>query len=151
QGTIAVRAGGKGDVTQTNVLWSSQNASYVPSPVIHHDHLFVVNDQGFAMCLEAMTGKLIYKERLPGISGGKPFYASVVLANEHLYAVSRRTGTFVLKAAPQYTLVAQNKIAGDDTDFNGTPAIVGNQLFLRSNRTLYCIMSVQTASATQTQ
>ena len=40
QGTIAVRAGGKGDVTQTNVLWSSQNASYVPSPVVHHGHLF---------------------------------------------------------------------------------------------------------------
>ena len=67
-----MRAGGKGDVTQTNVLWSSQNASYVPSPVVHHGHLFVVSDQGFATCLEVKTGKLIYKERLPGLSGGKP-------------------------------------------------------------------------------
>jgi outer membrane protein assembly factor BamB len=139
QGTIAVRAGGKGDVTQTNVLWSSQNASYVPSPVVHQGHLFFVSDQGFATCLEAKTGKLIYKERLPGLSGGKPFYASVVLANERLYAVSRRAGTFVLPATSQFAVVAQNKLAGDDSDFNGTPAIVGHQLFLRSNRFLYCI------------
>jgi len=147
QGTIAVRAGGKGDVTQTNVLWSSQNASYVPSPVVSRGHLFFVSDQGLATCLEAKTGKLIYKERLPGVSGGKPFYASVVLANEHLYAVSRRAGAFVLQAAPQFALVAQNKLAGDDGDFNGTPAIVGRQLFLRSNRNLYCIESVQPVGA----
>ena len=151
QGTIAVRAGGKGDVTQTNVLWSSQSASYVPSPVVHHGHLFVVTDQGSAMCMEAGTGKPLYKERLPGLTGGKPFYASVVLANERLYAVSRRAGSFVLQAAPQFALVAQNKLAGDDSDFNGTPAIVGRQLLLRSNRNLYCIESVQTASAGKQQ
>ena len=141
QGTIAVRAGGKGDVTQTNVLWSSQSASYVPSPVVCQGHLFVVSDQGSALCLEAKTGKLVYKERLPGVTGAKPFYASVVLADGHLYATSRRNGTFVIQAAPTFTLVAQNKLDGDDTDFNGTPAIVGHQLFLRSNRFVYCIES----------
>ena len=141
QGTIAARAGGKGDVTQTNVLWSSQSASYVPSPVVCQGHLFVVSDQGSALCLEAKTGKLVYKERLPGVTGAKPFYASVVLADGHLYATSRRNGTFVIQAAPTFTLVAQNKFDGDDTDFNGTPAIVGHQLFLRSNRFVYCIES----------
>jgi outer membrane protein assembly factor BamB len=141
QGTIAVRAGGKGDVTQTNVLWSSQSASYVPSPVVYHGHLYVVSDQGSALCLEANTGKLVYKERLPGVSGGKPFYASVVLADGHLYATSRRTGTFVMQADPAFALLAQNKLAGDDTDFNGTPAIAGRQIFLRSNRFVYCIES----------
>jgi outer membrane protein assembly factor BamB len=143
QGTIAVRAGGKGDVTQTNVLWSSQNASYVPTPVVYRGNLFVVSDGGVALCLEAKTGKLVYQELLPGASssgrGGKPFYASPVLANGHLYAVSRRNGTFVIEAKPEFKLVAQNKLAGDDSDFNGTPAIVGNQILLRSNRFLYCI------------
>jgi outer membrane protein assembly factor BamB len=139
QGTIAVRAGGKGDVAQTNVLWSSQNASYVPSPVVYSGHLFMVSDQGFGTCVQAKTGELVFRERLPGVSGGKPFYASVVLANEHLCAVRRRTGTFVLKATPQFTLAAQNQFAGDDSDFSGTPAIVGHQLLLRSNRFLYCI------------
>ena len=145
QGSVAVRAGGKDDVTKTHLLWTSQNASYVPSPVVHNGHLFVVSDQGFATCMEAKTGKVIFKERLPGASstgrGGKPFYASVVLANDHLYAVSRRNGTFLLAPKPEFTVVAQNKLASDDSDFNGTPAIVGNQLFLRSNRFLYCIES----------
>ena len=141
QGTIAARAGGKGDVTQTNVLWSSQSASYVPSPVVCQGHLYIISDQGSAICLEARTGKLVYKERLPGVTGGKPFYASVVLAGGHLYATSRRNGTFVVQAAPTFTLLAQNKLADDDTDFNGTPAITGKQLFLRSNRFLYCIES----------
>ena len=139
QGTIAVRAGGKGDVTQTHVLWSSETASYVPSPVVHQGHLYFVSDQGFATCLEAKTGKLIYKERLPGVRGNKPFYASAVLANGRLYAVSRRAGTFVLQAAPEFSQVAHNTLAGDDSDFNGTPAMVGHELFLRSNRYLYCI------------
>ena len=141
QGTIAVRGGGKGDVTQTNVLWVSQSASYVPSPLVWNGYLFVVSDQGVAMCLEAKTGKLVFRERLPGLSGGKPFYASPVLANGHLYAVSRRHGTFVFEAKTEFKLLAQNKLAGDDTDFNATPAVSGNQLFFRSNRFLYCIES----------
>jgi hypothetical protein len=145
QGTIATRAGGKGDVTPTNVLWSSQNASYVPSPVVDAGRFYVATDQGFALCLDAKDGKTIFKERLPGVSstgrGGKPFYASAVLAHGNLYAVSRRNGTFVFEAKPEFKLVAQNTLAGDDSDFNGTPAVVGNQLFLRSNRFLYCIES----------
>lgn len=104
-------------------------------------HLYVVSDQGSAICLEAKTGTLVYKERLPGVTGGKPFYASVVLADGHLYATSRRNGTFVMQAAPTFTLLGQNKLADDDTDFNGTPAVTGKQLFLRSNRFLYCIES----------
>lgn len=149
-GSVAVRAGGKGDVTQTNILWSSQNASYVPTPVVHNGHLFVVSDQGFATCLEADTGKLVYKERMPGNSTGRnsrPFYASPVLANGQIYAVSRRSGTFILEASAEFKIAAQNQLAGDDSDFNATPAIVGRQLFLRSNRNLYCIESVQPAGA----
>lgn len=69
----------------------------------------------------------------------------------HLYSVSRRNGTFVIAAQPEFKLVAQNKLAGDDSDFNGTPAVVGRQLFLRSNRFLYCIESMQSAGAGKTQ
>ena len=65
--------------------------------------------------------------------------ALALLANERLYAVSRRSSTFVLPATRPFALVAQNQLAGDDSDFNGTPAIVGHQLFLGSNRFPYCI------------
>ena len=151
----AVRAGGKGDVTQSNILWTTQNASYVPSPVVSDGRFYVATDQGFALCLDAKDGKLIFKERLPGASatgrGGKPFYASAVLANGNIYAVSRRNGTFVIEAKPGFKLVAQNKIAGDDSDFNATPALAGRQLFLRSNRNLYCLDAGRTADAGKQQ
>lgn len=146
QSTVAVRTGGKGDVTQSHVLWSSLNASYVPSPVVVSGHVYVVNDKGFAMCLEAASGKLVYKERLPDLRsarGGGSVYASTVWARGHLYAVSRRSGTYVLEASPEFKVVAHNRLSGDESDFNATPAIVGRQLFIRSNEKLYCIEAAE--------
>jgi outer membrane protein assembly factor BamB len=143
QGSAAVRADGQGDVTKTHVLWANSNASYVPSPVIAHGCFYVVSDQGMALCLDATDGQVVFKERLPGVSspgrGGKPFYASTILANGLLYAVSRRNGTYVFEEKRAFKLVAQNKLEDDGSDFNGTPALAENQLFLRSNRFLYCI------------
>jgi hypothetical protein len=71
--------------------------------------------------------------------GGRPFYASPVLANGRLYTVGRRNGTFVLAAGRVFRLIANNHLEGDNTDLNATPAIVGRQRFLRSNRALYGI------------
>jgi outer membrane protein assembly factor BamB len=142
-GAVAVKTGGKGDVTGTHRLWQTRDSSYVPTPVLHEGRLYVVTDQGFALCLDAKTGELVFKERLPGASatgrGGKPFYASPVLANGNLYAVSRRNGTFVIEAKPQFKLVAHNSLASDPTQFNATPALSGKELFLRSDKFLYCI------------
>ena len=150
-GTVAVRAGGKGDVSTTNLVWTTQTASYVPSPVVSAGRVFVVSDQGFASCLDARTGESLYKERLPGASGGgmggKPFYASPVLAQDRLYAVSRRNGVFVIGTGAGFKVLAQNKLAGDNSDFNGTPAIVGRQLFLRSNAALYCLAAMANEAA----
>jgi hypothetical protein len=142
-GTVAVRAGGKDDVTDTHLLWTSRDSSYVPSPVLHDGDLYWVNDQAYAFCVDAKTGERRYRERLSrGASGwgrGKPFYASVVLAGERLYAVSRRGGTFVLAARPEFEQLAHNRLASDQSDFNASPAISDGQLFLRSNRYLYCL------------
>ena len=150
-GSLAVKLGGKGDVSKTNIIWTSHNSTYVPTPVLHQGRLYFASDAGFATCLDTKTGALVFKERLPGASasgrGGKPFYASAVYANGNIYAVSRRNGVFVFGAQPEFKLVAQNKFTGDDTDFNATPAIAGRQLFLRSNRNLYCIEAMQSVGA----
>ena len=109
------------------------------------------SDQGFATCLEAATGKLVYKERVMDAAaaaadggqrrrgGGKPFYASTILADGKLYCTSRKNGTFVLAAKPQFEVLATNVIAGDDSQFNATPAVDGNRLYLRSDKALYCV------------
>lgn len=141
-GAVAIRAGGKGDVTETHVAWSSRNSSYIPTPVCHDGHLYWVSDEGIAYCSDASTGDIIYRERLPrdGSPGrGKPVYASVVKAGDRLYAVSRKGGCYVLAAKPEFELLAHNQIASDDSDFHGTPALSDGQMFLRSNRFLYCI------------
>jgi hypothetical protein len=72
-------------------------------------------------------------------SGGRPVYSSPVLAGDKIYIVSRHHGTFVIPAMPKFEILAQNKFASDDSDASGTPAISGNDLFLRTGRYLYCI------------
>jgi len=141
-GSTAIRAGGKGDVTESHVLWTSRDASYVPSPVISGKHLYWVSDMGIAYCMEAATSKLRYRERLPRIGGGfgsKPVYASPVLVGDRLICVTRTGGTFVLAAKPAFEQVASNRFASDESDFNASPAVGDGQVFLRSNRFLYCI------------
>ena len=117
----------------------------MPTPILHEGHLYVVNDQGFAMCMEAATGKSIYRERtLEGAGGGrrgggKPFYASPVLVNGHLICVSRKSGAFIIPASTTYKKVRINVFASDDSQFNATPAVAGDRLLLRSEKALYCV------------
>ena len=105
-GRTAVKVGGKGDVTRTNVLWSKRGGSYVPSPVLHQGHLYWVDQRGEAICVDAKTGEEAARQRLGGA-----FYASVVLIQERLYAVSRFNGTYVLEATPKLTQVAHNQLS----------------------------------------
>lgn len=155
----AVRAGGKGDVSGTHVVWSSNSGASTPSPLLLGEHLYCVSDTGQAMCVQLQTGQLVYREALQGLASrgaeggarrggfGGPrsaFYASVVAADNRLYAVSRRNGTFVISAKPQFEQLAHNQFESDDSDFNACPAISNGQLFLRSNKFLYCV-----AAATQ--
>lgn len=137
-------------MTGTHLLWTSKNASYVPSLVVDAGRLFVATDQSFALCTNAKDGEMIFRERLPGAAasgrGARTFYASPVLANGHVYAVSRTGGTYVFEAKPEFKLIAQNKLSADTSGFNGTPALSGTQLFLRSNKFLYCVEDSKSTS-----
>ena len=66
-------------------------------------------------------------------------YASPILSGDRIYYVSRTEGTFVIAAAPEFKLLAQNRLASQDEVFNGSPAVHNGQLLLRSDRALYCI------------
>jgi outer membrane protein assembly factor BamB len=132
-GRTAVRMGGKGNVTKTNVLWSMSGGSYTPSPILYKGCLYWVNDRGTAFCIDAKTGKELASKRLDG-----KFYASAVLINGKLYVVSRFTGTFVLEATATLKQVAHNRLS-DKSDFSGSPAVSDGQLIFRSDTSLYCI------------
>ncbi|MDX1926882.1 MAG: PQQ-binding-like beta-propeller repeat protein [Pirellulaceae bacterium] len=136
--SLAVRVGGQGDVTQTHRLWTSPKGSNVSSPVFKDGYLYWVNDsRETAYCADAKTGKVIFEQRLP--RGGQ-FYASALLVDEKLLYVNRQGKTFVLAAKPEYELLSVNDLS-DGSDFNGSPAVTGNQLLLRSDKYLYCIGS----------
>lgn len=139
-GSCAIHATGKGDITASSTLWSSRNSSYVSTPLLYDKHLYWVDDRGIAWCLDAASGAVKYRQRIPGLqTGGRPVYASPVLAGDKILAVTRWDGTLVLPARPEFKILAQNRFGADDTDFNGTPALSNNELFLRSNLALYCV------------
>lgn len=134
----AVRAGGSGDVTASHVLWTTTRGSEVGTPLVHDGHLYWAHEQnGLAYCLDASTGAVKYQERLQPAPGR--LYASGVRVGNRIYYVSREQGTYVVAAGPQFRQLAHNRLESDTSVFNGTPALSRGQLFLRSNRFLYCI------------
>lgn len=134
---MAVRAGGKGDVSETHILWQAGKGSNVGSPVYHDGHLYFANDaRGLALCLNAKTGEIVYEN--PISPTRDRWYASPLLSNGRIYFVGRTAGTVVLAAKPQFETLATNVIADDKSVFNGSPAVADGQIFLRSNRYAYC-------------
>ncbi len=139
-GSFTIRAGGSGDVVKSHIGWSSRNSSYVATPVLHEKHLYWVDDHGQAFCISAETGEQVYQERVKEVeAGGRPVYASPVVANGKIFVQTRWSGVLILPASPEFKVLVQNKFSGDDSDFNATPAISDNELFLRSNKFLYCV------------
>ena len=142
-GSLAIQMGGMGDVTKSHILWTSRNSSYVVTPILLGNRLTWIDDQGMYFCINAKTGDLIEKKRVPDIeSRGRKVYASPVAIGGNLYMQTRHSGVFVLSGEPGYQLISQNQFESDDSVFNATPAVDGGRLFLRSYRNLYCVGSV---------
>jgi outer membrane protein assembly factor BamB len=131
----AVRAGGRGDVTESHTVWKKNLGSVVTSPVYANGHLYWA--AGSAMCVDGKDGTVVYR------GGFKPgpgdVYASPLYADGRIYFVSRTNGAFVIEAGTKFKQLAHNSIAGDKSVFNGSPAVDGSRLLLRSDRRLYCI------------
>lgn len=138
-GALAVRVGGRGDVSRSHRIWTLSKGSNVSSPIYHEGHLYWLHENlGIFYCVEAASGKLIYEERL-GNAG--QFYSSPVLANGKLYAITRRGAGFVLAATPHFEQLARNDLS-DRGSFDASPAVDGNRLLVRSDKFLYCLRGV---------
>ena len=130
---LALKAGGRGDITSSHVLWSTANGPDVPTPVTDGKYFYVVNDRGIVWCLDAKTGQEIYgQQRLkPGT-----YSASPVLADGKIYITSEDGLTSVIKAGPKFEVVAENAL----NDYClSSPAISGGQIFIRTSQHLFCI------------
>lgn len=136
---IAVRLGGRGDVTETHKLWEVNVGANVTSPIYHAGLLYWASDKSIANCVDAKTGESIYRERLPTRAR---IYASMIRAGDYLLVTTRDEGIVVLPAKPEYEELAINTIETDDNLFNAGPAVSDGQLFIRSDAYLYCIGKV---------
>lgn len=135
-GALAVRAGGRGDVTRTHRVWTGKKGSNVSSPIVHDGHLYWMHENlGIAYCAEINTGRIVYEER---IGGAGQVYASPVLADGKLYYISRSGRTQVVAAKPKFELLATNEF-GERSMFNASPAVAGQHLYVRSDRSLFCL------------
>ena len=132
---VAVRSGGRDEVTKTHTVWKKSLSSYVPSPVLAGDRILSVNEHGVLGCLSVKDGESLFQQRLSGAGG---VYASPVVADGRAYVVTRQNGTFVISMTGTGEVLEQNKL-DDESDFNASPAIADGKLLLRSNRFLYCV------------
>jgi outer membrane protein assembly factor BamB len=130
---LAVRAGGRGDVTTSHKLWSFDQGPDVPTPATDGTYLYIVNDKGIAWCLEAATGKVLYgPQRLRPAT----YSASPVLADGRIYVTSEDGVTSVYKAGPVFELIAENPI--DDVNLSSF-AVASGRLYLRTAHKLWAI------------
>jgi outer membrane protein assembly factor BamB len=135
--TLAIRPGGKGDVTRSHLAWASQRGSpFVPSPILYGEHLYMVNDmQSIVTSFEATSGKLMWQNRL-GVARREGFSASPVAVDGKIFFTNDEGETFVLKAGPTFQLLRTNKI-GEGT--LATPALVDGRWYIRTESNLFAI------------
>ena len=139
-GGLAIRAGGRGDITGSHVVWKVGKGSNVPSPILHNGHLYFAHENlGVFYCVNAKNGEIVYEERLEPSPG--QFYASPVLADGRIYFTARGGRTIVIDAKPKFEKLAESTLESNRGVFNASPAVAGNRLLIRSNRALYCIGS----------
>ncbi len=130
---LALRAGGRGDITTSHRVFAFDSGPDVPTPVTDGQYLYVVRDNGVMFCLDAKSGKTIYgPQRLrPGTYSG-----SLVLADGKIYVTNEDGVTMVVRAGPKFEVVAENDF-GEYT--LSSPAVSEGQLFIRTDKAIYAI------------
>jgi outer membrane protein assembly factor BamB len=131
---LAIRPGGRGDVTRTHVAWRAERvAPYISSPVAVGDYVFTIRDGGIAACLDARNGHLVWQQRL---AAGGSYYASPVAADGRIYVPSEEGVVTVLAAKPAFQVLATNDL-GERTF--ARPAISAGAIFIRTDDHLWAI------------
>ncbi|MFP6693006.1 MAG: PQQ-binding-like beta-propeller repeat protein [Pirellulales bacterium] len=128
----AIRPGGRGKIGQKQLAWKmSDGIPHVPSPLLVGSELYVVHDKGTATCLDALTGEVVWKQRLGG-----NFRASPIQVRDRIYFCNQEGKTTVVQAGKEFKVLATSQLDGI---FLASPAVAGRALFLRSDTHLYRI------------
>lgn len=142
-GSVAVEAGGSGDVSETHTKWTGGDTSSFASPVRHGSKLYVIT-RGILNVVDAESGESIKKLRLKGAkrTGGRfgtLDYPSPIVVNDHLYYMNGSGQMFVFELGDEPKQVAVNQVTNEKEIFWGTPAVSNGNMVLRSQKHLYCV------------
>lgn len=128
----AVDPNGKGDVTQSHVKWMYEDeVPQIPTPIIVDGKMYMVHDRGMVTCLDAATGKPLWKEKLTGNFNASPVYAA-----GNLYFFNVKGDCTIVKPGDSFQKVAENSIG---ETVKSVPAFVRDKMVLRTANNLYLI------------
>jgi outer membrane protein assembly factor BamB len=129
---MAIKPGGRGDVTATHVIWSVATGAPYVSSLLHYDGIvYMANDVGVLTAVDAATGQRVWQERVDGV-----FSASPVGGGGHVFFVSENGDTVVVKAGRAPQVVARNALG---ERMLASPAISNGRIFLRTDEHLIAI------------
>jgi outer membrane protein assembly factor BamB len=133
--SLAIRPGGRGDVTGSHVVWENpRGAPFVPSAILVGDYYYLVDEQGITTCLRVDNGERVWQKRLPGA-----YTASPVATGSHIYFTSETGETTVIKAhVSTYEQVNRNELG--EAVF-ASAAVTDKQILIRTTGHLWCIAS----------
>jgi outer membrane protein assembly factor BamB len=135
---LAFKAGGRGDISRSHLVWTVDQGPDVPTPVTDGKYIFILNDRGILWCRDAKTGAEIW-----GSQRVKPgtYSASPVIGDGKLYVSSEEGLTTVLAAGPEFKVLAENEIVENENPVYmlSSMALSDGQIFMRTQGHLYCI------------
>jgi len=127
---MAIKPDGSGNVTSTHVPWHhNKGVAYVPSPIIHDEHLLIVSDSGIGHCIDIRTGEIHWEERL------REHHASLVSADGNVLFINDFGTARWIKPGKAYECVAESEVG--EKVFS-SPALSDGQIFVRGNKGLMC-------------
>lgn len=142
-GSVAIKIGGSGDVSDSNVVWTGRDSARFGSPVGHASNIYLVAN-GVLTEIDGKTGEKISQKRLEGgAPGGGGFgsadYASPVVVGGRLYYINGKGEMYVFSLGHEPEQISINLVTTDSEKFGGSPAVSNNRMFLRSDKHLYCV------------
>lgn len=151
---FAIRPGASGNISlgeketsNASIAWCLKMAgTYMPTPVLWGENLYVLYDRGMMACFNAKTGATVYaKERLRP-SGSAQITASPVVHQGKIYCFSEEGDAYVVEAGPSYKLLQRHAL---DEMCMATPAIAANALYVRTMQNLYCFRNLDGAAVSR--
>ncbi len=136
---MAIKLGGRGDVTESHKVWEVPFGGNVGSPVLYNDVLFVADDNGIMGSYDSKTGQRLKRQR----TGTKDprIYASPLLVGDRIYLPLQDEGVLIVEANPEMEIIQRNKFEEDESPIHGSIAPNGDRMFIRTDKFLYCIGS----------